>query len=205
MTPKRVNEELKLEGVRLIWRNFAGEKRLYNESGKRSFSIPLEEPMALELREIGWNVKDNQKKVDRGEADELLYHLDVTVKMDGRRPPRLFLISKKWDHQTNEEVSRRTPLDEDTISNLDYAEFDNVDLIIRPFNWGPIQGNYGVTAYLKTGFFFLHQDDLERKYAHIPLDASDDMLAIEAGDDIIDVEGEWIDNEDQLALPRGNS
>jgi hypothetical protein len=204
MAYKRVTDEIKLEGVRMIWRNFSGEKRLYNESGKRYFSIPLDEPLALELREIGWNVKDNQKKINSGESDELLYHLEVTVKMDGKRPPRLFLITKKWDQRTNEEVTRRTQLDEDTISNLDYAEFDNVDLIIRPFNWD-VNGQRGVAAYLKTGFFFLHQDDLEKKYAHIPLDEADDMLAIEAGDDIVDVEGEWMDDEDQLALPRGNS
>jgi hypothetical protein len=199
---KKVKEELKLENVRLIWRNFAGEKKLYNENGKRNFAIPLDEETALALREIGWNVKDNQRKIDSGTAEELLYHLPVTVKMDGRVPPRVFLISKKWNPTTGEEEPRRTQLDEDTIMLLDFAELETVDVILRPFNWD-VNGSQGVTAYLKTLFAFLHQDDLERKYAHIQME--DEQLALEAADDVIDVDAEWVDEEDQLALPRGTS
>jgi len=200
--PNRVKEKITLENVRLIWRNFAGEKRLYNENGKRNFSIPLDEDVALELRDIGWNVKDNKRKVDEGLAEEILYHLPVTVKMDGKRPPRMFLISKKWDERTQREEPRRTQLDEETMMLLDYAEFDTVDVILRPFNW-EMNGSQGVTAYLETLFATLHQDDLEKKYAHIQLE--DERPALEAGDDVIDVDGEWVDDEDQLALPRGNS
>lgn len=204
---KRVNNELKLEGVRLIWRNFAGEKKLFNETGKRQFSIPLDEPMALELREMGWNVRDNQKKVDAGEAAELLYHLGVTVKMDGRVPPRMFVVAQKWSETDQKQISVRTLIDDKDVpaSVLDFAPIEYVDLILRPFNWD-VNGKQGVSAYLKTLFAFLRQDELESKYAHIPIEGPE-QAAIEAGDDILDVEGgEWLeDDEERLALPRGTS
>lgn len=183
---KRVDGELKLENVRLMWRNFAGEAKQFNAEGKRNFAIPLDEDFALELREIGWNVQDNSKKVDRGEADELLYHLGVTVKMDGRNPPKMFLITKS--------KNKRTPLDEDTVMLLDYAEFDLVDVILRPYNW-EMSGKQGVAAYLKTGFFIIREDDLEKKYAHVPLDSG--PLEIE---NVIDVEGEWEEDSDMAVL-----
>jgi hypothetical protein len=205
MAYKRVNNELKLEGVRLIWRNFAGEKKLYNENGKRQFAIPLEEPLALELRDIGWNVRDNSRKVQEDPSKELLYHLDVTVKLDGRVPPRIFMVAKKWSEEQQKEISIRTQLDEDTIMLLDYAELETVDLILRPFNWD-VNGKQGVSAYLKTLFAFLRQDDLEAKYAHIPIEGPE-QLAIEAGDDILDVEGgEWIDeNDPEILRQQGSS
>jgi hypothetical protein len=212
-----VKHEITLEGVKMIWKNFAGEKKLFNESGKRNFAIPLDEDLALELRQVGWNVKDNQKKVDRGEADELLYHLPVTVKMDGKRPPRIFMIAKKWSAAEKREIVTRTQLDDVTVMLLDYAELDNVDVTIRPFNYD-VNGSQGVAAYLKLLFAELHQDDLEKKYAHIPIE-DETQLAIEAGDGILDVEGEWEEDEElteldiqdrnmlgrRLALGRGNS
>jgi hypothetical protein len=194
---KRVNDEIKLENVRLIWRNFAGEEKPFNTKGKRNFAIPLDEPLALTLREIGWNVKDKEKD------GEILYHLPVTVKMDGKRPPRIFLITLS--------KNSRTPIDEDTVMLLDWAEFEAVDVILRPFNWD-VQGKQGVKAYLKSFYGILREDELEMKYADIPIEG--EPLAIEADDDILDVEGEWVDDEtddtaldtiERKALERGKS
>lgn len=205
---KRVNDEIKLEGVRLIWRNFAGEAKQFNDAGKRNFAIPLEADLAGVLYETGWNVKEKEKVNDEGQM-ERLYHLSVTVKMDGRVPPRIFMISRTANNEP-----RRTPLDEDTVALLDYAEFDSVDVILRPYNWKNSRGEQGVSAYLKTLFATLHQDDLEKKYAHIPIEGA---LELEAGDDADtlsdtgwvndDSEDPWATNEERerKALPRGDS
>lgn len=180
MTFKRVENEIKLEDVRLIWRNFAGEERTFNAAGKRNFAIPLAEPLAQELRELGWAVKEKERE------GEMLYHLPVTVKF-GKKPPRIFMITKS--------KNKRTPLDEDTVMLLDYAEFDLVDVIIRPYNWD-VQGKQGTTAYLKTLFATIHEDDLEKKYAHVPIEG--EPLEIES---FIDVEGgDWVDDEEQLSI-----
>lgn len=221
MPHKRVNNELKLEGVRLIWRNFRGEKALFNENGKRKFAIPLDEDLALELRDIGWNIRDNSKKRLEDPSKELLYHLDVTVKLDGRVPPRMFIVGKKWSEERQEEISIRTLVDDDNVpaSVLDFAPLDYVDLILRPFNYD-VNGNQGVVAYLKTLFAFLRADELETKYAHIPIEGPEEQTAIEAGDDILDVEGgEWLEDDEtemdiqernmqgrgRMALERGSS
>lgn len=194
---KKVRDELKLEGVQLQWKNFRGEKGQYNEAGKRNFSIKLTEEQAGDLRDIGWNVRDNKRKVDAGEHDELKWHLPVNVKMDGKYPPRIFLIAFGPDGQP-----RRTQLDGESVGALDFVRFANVDLIIRPNNYD-FAGRQGVTAYLVTLYATLLQDDLEKKYAHIPLEEPRKNIELDEGDDgIIDVEGEWED--DLPALPAGN-
>lgn len=194
---KRVTEEIKLEGIQLIWRNFAGEKKLYNENGKRKFAIPLDEDVALKLYNAGWNVKDNVNKVNdlTHSAEEVLYHLEVNVKIDGKVMPRLFVVAKKWSEREQGAISVRTLLDEENVplAILDFAPVEYADVILRPFNYD-INGKKGVSAYLKTLFAFLRQDDLEAKYAHIPIEGPE-QAEIEAGDDILDVEGgEWIED-----------
>lgn len=186
---KRVKDQVTLQDARLLFRNFAGEKKLYNEGGKRNFAIPLEEALAKDLINLGWNVKGKDRENDQGQM-ETLYHLPVTVKLDGKIKPILWLIVNDADGEP-----KKSPLDEDTIAMLDWAEFDTVDVILRPYNWGPIQGNYGVTAYLKTGYFWLHQDDLEKKYAHVQLDSH-----VPAIENVIDVDAEWVEDEDDEIL-----
>lgn len=171
MTHKRVNDEIMLEDVRLIWRNFAGEEKQYNAKGKRNFAIPLEDELAQQLLEIGWNVKSKTRVNDEG-VEETLHHLPVTVKMDGRVKPRLFMVTKS--------KNSRVLLDEDTVQLLDFAEFDKVDLKLRPFNWD-VQGKQGVSAYIKNGFFTLREDELELKYADVAIEGTVEHLAIEAG------------------------
>lgn len=181
---KRVEDPITLEDIRLIWKNFAGEKRLFNEQGKRNFAIPLDEPTALKLRDIGWNIKDNAHKVERGEAQEIEYHIPVTVKMDARIPPKVYLIIRSQNI--------RVPLDEDSIGLLDTAELDVVDVVLRPFNWD-VNGKQGVAAYLKLMYATLQENPLDLKYAHIPLEGSDSgtidgLIENYSGDDVLEGE-----------------
>ena len=192
--PKRVTENLQIDNIRLLWPNFAGEKRKFNEGGKRNFNIAFEEEEAAAIKEMGWPIREWERENDEGEK-EIVYLLKVTVKMDGQRPPVIYLVSTI----PNGEL-RRTALDEEMVHLLDKLEFSEVHVNLRPYNYD-VSGSKGVAAYLKTGVFILAQDDLERRYAHIPLDGDDIPLEIE---NIIDAEAEWVDDEETLMITAGD-
>ena len=182
---RRVQEEVTFRDIRIMWRNFEGREQQFNTAGKRNFAIPLEEDLAVELWEKGWNVKE--KIQDDGTH---LFHLAVTVKMDGRKPPRIFLITMS--------KMRRTQLDASTAMLVDVAEFERIDVTLRPFNWD-VNGKQGVSAYLKLFMGTLHEDELEQEYSHIPIEgAAPDTLELE---NVIDAQVEadtgWQEADDE--------
>jgi hypothetical protein len=142
-----------LENARIIFRNFAGAEKTFNPAGRRNFSVVLDEDTAKQMEADGWNVK---RRPPREDGDDELIHLQVTVSFKGR-PPRLAMITSRG----------RTMLDADSCELLDYAEFDQVDLILRPYDW-EVSGKTGRKAYLKSGYFNIREDELELKYADVP-------------------------------------
>lgn len=165
-------QNLTMEGVRLIFRNFAGEERPMNAAGQRNFGVVIPHEAAEQMIADGWPIKFLRPR----EAEDLPQPwLKVKVKLDGKRPPRVVMISSRG----------RTTLDEDTIGILDWADLANVDLIVRPYEW-VVSGNTGISAYLQTIFVTIQEDELERKYSQIP-DADDGPRQITSGyeDEII--------------------
>jgi len=189
-----------LEDVRIIFRNFAGEERMYNAQGKRNFTVILDEETGQKMLDDGWNVKRLKPREDDVPGD---LSLKVTVSYKGRTKPRLVLITKS--------TNRRNVLDEDMAELMDYAEFETVDIMIRPYDWD-VNGETGRSAYLKTIYGTIREDELDLKYAHY-----EDDRALPPGEDPNVLEGVIVDeyddpdeteyhreiNSDQRALPRG--
>lgn len=162
MGKQRIEERPLFENCRIIFRNFAGEQSQYNRAGDRNFCVVIEdEEAAKKLEEDGWNIK-HLPPLDEG-GDETAY-LPVAVSF-ANRPPTIVMLSSKG----------RTHLDESTIDILDYAEIDNVDLIVNPYNWS-VNGKSGVKAYVKSMYVTIKEDALSLKYAEFDTnDPSDDI------------------------------
>ena len=140
-----------LEGVRILFRNFSGAEGKFNSAGQRNFAVLLDDKLANRMEKDGWNIKWLQPR-DEGEEPQAYLRVSVSYKV---RPPRVVVITSNG----------RTPLSEDEIEMLDWADIKNVDMVLNPYRW-EVQGNTGIKAYLKSLFVTIDEDPLERKYAN---------------------------------------
>jgi hypothetical protein len=143
-----------MEGVQIIFRNFAGKEGQYNREGDRNFAVLLDEKIAGAMAEDGWNIKWLRPRSEE-EGEEPQAYLPISVNFKGR-PPRIVMITSRG----------RTNLDEDTVETLDWADIINVDLIVRPYEW-TVNQKSGIKAYLQALYVTIEEDALERKYAEM--------------------------------------
>ena len=156
-----VENNIRIEGARIGFRNFSGEEGRFNPKGRRNFCVFLEEDIAKDMKKEGWNVKWLEP---REEGDDPQAYLQVKV-VFGKIPPKIVLVTGRG----------KTRLDEDTVNILDWAEIQNVDLIIRPYNW-EVNGDTGVSAYIKTMYVTLREDEFETKYYDVPDSAASAIM-----------------------------
>lgn len=164
---------IRVEHAVLVFRNFAGAQKMYNDKGKRNFCVYLdgydrkghefEDPNMIPkykygpdylgpndlipaLQKDGWNVKwTKEREADNGEVYPARPYIKVNVK-----------YSEDWP-QFNPKVlmvksdGGLTSVDEDTIHMLDTTWISNADLIIKPNNYEDRKGIVGgkVSADLK--------------------------------------------------------
>lgn len=151
--PNNERRLFKVDDARIMYRNFRGEARQYNNAGDRNFNLVLTEEQAEEFINAGFRVR---VKPPRDGFEEPLR--TMTVKVGYKyRPPRVVIID---GHKKRE-------LDEDTIDELDYMDIDRIDMTIRPYYWSRPNGDSGVTAYLNSMFVTLVEDPYAEKYDKI--------------------------------------
>lgn len=151
-----VDNTVVLEGVRIVFRNFAGKEGQYNREGDRNFGVIIPDTATAEaMAADGWNVKFLKAREEDEEAEETPW-LQVSVNFDKGRPPKIMLVTSRG----------RTALDAQSVEMLDWADIVNVDLVVRPYTW-EVSGRTGIKAYLQTMFVTIEEDVLERKYAEM--------------------------------------
>ena len=144
---------IKVAGAKIKFKNFEGRVTEYNKNGIREFSLVLDEEDALNLQEIGWKVKP--KELRDGSIQYLLPVEASFKKVPNIKPMKVMQVTRK----------NQLLLDEETIGNLDYADILNIDLTIRPYCWGPVQGKTGIKAFLQEMWVTIDEDDWADKYA----------------------------------------
>lgn len=151
MANQRISN-ISVENARIIFRNFAGKESKFNAKGKRNFCLVLDNDVAEDLKDIGWNIKYLSP---RDPDDVPQAYLQVAVAFDNF-PPKIWLITG----------GKKTELNEETVSVLDYAEIENVDVIVRPYIW-EVNGKSGVKAYVKNMYVTIAENEFEKKYRNL--------------------------------------
>ena len=141
------------------FRNFRGEKRRFNDEGKRNFNLALKLPEAglNDLASLGLNIKNLPGNAEYG--DEPLNFVKVNVAFGGKIPPELYLVSG----------DNMKLLTQNELGLLDGARFENVDLVIRTYH----RDENSASLYLQKGYFTIQQDPISAKYARFDIDALD--------------------------------
>lgn len=160
------DDQIVLEEVEILFRNFAGKARQFNAEGERNFCVILSDREAERLRGLGMNVKTLAAKE---EGDRERFFIKVKVNFSSTRPPKIFMITSRG----------RSSIGEDQVEMLDWVDIIKADLIINPYHWTQ-PGKQGVSAYLKSLYLTIDEDELDMKYSGVP-DAS--MPPLPAGDE----------------------
>ena len=155
-----VRQDLQIENATIMFRNFRGEPDKFNTQGKRTFVVFIDPADADRIASQGWNVKRLSPR-DGDEIGQAYLNVEVQYRF---YPPTVMLIVG----------NTMTKLDEETIGQLDWAEIEKVDLILRPYEW-EMAGRTGVKAYLKKMWVTLKVSPLEQKYSHMANDLDLDV------------------------------
>lgn len=192
---------IRIEHAVMVFRNFAGARKMYNDEGKRNFCVYLDgydrrgnefnDPELIPkykygpdwmapndlipaLQNDGWNIKWT-KEDPNGEYPSRPY-LKVNVKYNPGWPqynPKVLMVKSDGG---------LTNIEEDSIHQIDTTWIANCDMIIKPNNYEERQGieNGRVSADLKMMYVTpvedVDEDDFDGKYSVRGRGEADDTI-----------------------------
>ena len=151
-------KNINIEGAKIIFRNFAGTR--FNDH-KRTFSVVLNDDDAEALRKEGWNIKQFESR-----DGEIINHLPCEIRFQSNPEFEHFNPAIWWITSGN-----RVKLSEKAIGSLDNAEINNVDLVIRPYDYSKKfkikDGEPFIKAQVKSMYVTVVEDEVDAKYSAI--------------------------------------
>lgn len=143
------DRNISIEGARVRYRDLSGNPSKFNKSGQRNITIELEMEEALQLQDLGYNVRFPGLDKDGEERAPLLKI--VVMKFS-----KVFRVNSK-----NQTIRH---LEEHEIGDLQFYRLVNVDLTFygRSYDVG---GNKGLSATLSKGFFDVEESYFDQKYS----------------------------------------
>lgn len=140
------------------FKNFSARPGKYsrpNVPDSREFVLFFNEEQGHVMEDEGWNIAWYEP---REEGDERIARLRVKVNYNYTPAlPRVIQIIEGKDGD------KKIPFNEGNINILDGCKIERMDLTIRPHNRPE-----GTTAYLKTAYVILEEDELDKEYGDIP-------------------------------------
>lgn len=161
-------KNINIEGAKVIFRNFSGSRF---SDGKRNFSIVLDDKDAELLKEEGWNVKQFETR-----DGDVINHLPVEIRFQ-RNAEMEHLNPAIWWITGN--GKNRTKLSEKAVGALDQAEIENVDIVIRPYDYSKKfkikKGEPFIKAQVKSMYVTVIEDAVDAKYSAFRMDDGNDI------------------------------
>lgn len=146
--------ELKIEGLRLIFPNFAGRPDNYHAEGLRTFHVPIPWELASAFDTMGYPYRTLAAKTDEDAPTPVV---KVNVNIEGVYPPKVITIVDETNWMVH---------NPETIAQLDRMRFKRTDKSRVRF------GEFDMTTQAENGFFpFLAIDCVatlyyNRKFKH---------------------------------------
>lgn len=155
------NEQIRLEGVKLCCRNFAGTK--FGNGSGRSFGVLIDMDLAQQLEKDGWTsvryFPPYPDDPDDTPKPWLLVKFKYGVNKIGKKTgPNIVLINSRG----------KKKLDEETVDQLDWSLIKSCDIIAHPFAYPSMNGrNAGISTWLDALYVTVQEDEFEMKYSDL--------------------------------------
>lgn len=153
----RIRTFKNVPGDQITWRHMELDPNGMYNTGNRYFAIRLDDDLANELADEGWNVIWRNVNRNEEEPELLKGFLKVFIKYGTRFPVDIYLV--------NANRQSKTLLNEEDLDNLhmDTKSIESIDVMVRPYYW-TYGDQHGVKAQVQAMNILLAQTDFDDDY-----------------------------------------